>query len=140
MKFYLLRMAIRRSPTKMCGLSQVESLNLERVGNFATVFGELDHYLLVQPDIHLGGVVRIASVIQLLCQLFACRNAAVEIEQLHQVDNGMPPIELLLILAGKVRKNGRDIDLSLRCGRRRRGFGTAWAGGRRTGRLTAGAR
>src|SRR5262245_10724191 len=140
MKFYLLRMAIRRSPTKMCGLSQVESLNLERVGNFATVFGELDHYLLVQPDIHLGGVVRIASVIQLLCQLLACRNAAVEIEQLHQVDNGISPIELLLVLAGKVCKDSRDIDLSSRSGWRRCSFSTAWAGGRRAGPPTARAR
>lgn len=34
---------------------------------------------------HLGGVVRIAGVVQFFCELLACRETAVEIEQLYQV-------------------------------------------------------
>ena len=43
----------------------------ERVKNLSAVLCELDHYLLVQPDIHGSRVFHIAGVVQFLCQLFA---------------------------------------------------------------------
>ena len=56
------------------------NLCLERVRNLPAVLRELDHYLLVQPDIHVSRVCRVAGVVQFLCQLFASRQAAIEIK------------------------------------------------------------
>ena len=38
---------------------------LQIVGDLAAILGKLDHDLLVQPDIHLGRVLRVAGVMQL---------------------------------------------------------------------------
>jgi hypothetical protein len=56
------------------------NLCLERVRNLPAVLSELDHYLLVQPDIHGSRVFRIGGVVQFLCQLFASRQADIEIK------------------------------------------------------------
>jgi hypothetical protein len=34
-------------------------------------------------------------IVQFLCQLFACGKAAVQIDELHQIDNRVSPVELL---------------------------------------------
>ena len=79
----------------------------------------------------------VAGVIQFLCQFLARREAAVEIEQLHQIDDRLSPIELLFVLAGELGENGFDIDLRLRRAWCSRGFGAARARGCRTRRRAA---
>lgn len=57
-------------------------------GNVAAIFGKLSQHGLMQPHIHLGGVAHLVGRrAQLPGQFFACSEAAVEVEQLHQVDN-----------------------------------------------------
>ena len=46
-------------------------LVLEIGGDLAAIGGELDHHLLVQPDIHLGRILGVAGVMQLLGELLA---------------------------------------------------------------------
>src|SRR5262245_52481243 len=64
-------------------VEEISGLELGR--NLAAILGELGHDLLVQPDVHGGGVVHVAAVFELLSELLACRQAAVEIQELHQV-------------------------------------------------------
>jgi hypothetical protein len=49
----------------------------------------------MKPDVHRGRVTRIAGVVKFLCELFARGETAVKGEELHQIDDGVPPIELL---------------------------------------------
>ena len=44
---------------------------LQIVGDLAAILGELDHDLLVQPHIHLGRVLHVAGVMELLGELLA---------------------------------------------------------------------
>ena len=59
---------------------ELQTLDLEGVRHFSAVFRQLDHHLLVQPNIHRGRVIHIASVIQFLSQLLARGQAAIEVE------------------------------------------------------------
>ena len=66
------------TPSRMVGSNKWPlNLCLERVRNLPAVLRELDHYLLVQHGSRVG---HIAGVVQFLCQLFASRQAAIEIK------------------------------------------------------------
>src|SRR5205085_8933135 len=91
---------------------------------------KLGHHLLVQPDVHAGGIVGVAGVAELLGKLLARRETGVDVERLHQVDDGVLPVELLSLGGDRLVEDGSDVD---RLCRRRRGCcGTA--AGRRTAR------
>ena len=75
------------------------------VGHFAAVLRKLHHDLLVEPNIHGRRIVLVAGKMKLPGKLFARRKAGIEIEQLHQVDDRMPPVELLLVARGKLVEN-----------------------------------
>ena len=50
-------------------------------------------------------IVLVAGKMKLLGELLARRKARIEIEQLHQIDDRMPPVELLLVARGKLVEN-----------------------------------
>src|SRR6202022_4998940 len=52
----------------------------------AAIGSELGHHLLVQPDIHAGGIVGVAGIAEFLGELLARGKAGVDVERLHQVD------------------------------------------------------
>jgi hypothetical protein len=62
---------------------QVGSSGLDIAGQFTAIGCKLPHDLLMQPDIHGGRVIRVASVFQFAGELLASRQAAVETESLH---------------------------------------------------------
>ena len=68
--------------------------------HFAPVFGDLLDDLFVQPNIHLGGIVGIARVVQLSSEGFARGKTAVHFEQLQQVDDGLSPVKFLRVFGG----------------------------------------
>src|SRR4051812_37949870 len=67
---------------------------LEALRHLAAALGKLFHDLLVEPDIHFGRHIERAFVAELLCQFLAGAEAAVEVKQLHQVDDRLLPIVL----------------------------------------------
>src|SRR5262249_9647112 len=73
---------------------------LETVRNLAAAFGELGHDLLVQPDVHFRRAVERALVAKLLRQLLARAETAVEVEQLHQVDDRLFPVQFFTLAVG----------------------------------------
>src|SRR5262245_17110208 len=56
------------------------ALMLQVGGNLAAVLGQLEHDLLVEPDVHRRGIFGVAGVLQLSGQLLARRQAAVQFE------------------------------------------------------------
>jgi hypothetical protein len=98
-----------------------DPLALQRLRDLSAVLGQLNHDLPMQPDIHLCGIVHIAGVVQFFRQFLACRKAAVEIKQLHQIDNRLPPIKFFLFLASQFDEDSLYVDLGLRT-RARAGF------------------
>ena len=95
---------------------------LDVAGQFTAIGCKLPHDLLMQPDIHGGGVVRVASVLQFASELLASRQAAVETESLHQVDDRGSPGKLLALCRCGLVDDCRNVD-----GLRR------WRAGRRCG-------
>jgi len=63
--------------------------------HFAAVFGEFDHDLLVQPNVHRRRIFRAPGVVELGGKLLARGEAAVELEKLPQIDDRLSPIEIL---------------------------------------------
>jgi hypothetical protein len=59
---------------------QPRSCPLKALRHLAAAFRELDDDLLVQPDIHFGGAVKLTPVTKLLCQLLARREATVQFQ------------------------------------------------------------
>jgi len=59
---------------------QPRSCALKALRHLAAAFRELDDDLLVQPDIHFGGAVKLTPVTKLLCQLLARREATVQFQ------------------------------------------------------------
>src|SRR6516165_8623433 len=110
------------------GLGLTDPLSLQRFWNLSAIFRELDHYLLMQPDVHRSRVLGVARVVQLFRQLLARGKAAVQIEQLHQINDRVSPIELLLVLASEILEHGFDIDLNTNWTRGGRGRRAACAG------------
>ena len=60
---------------------------LETDRHHAAALGKLRHDLLVQPDVHFRRAIESSSVAELLRQLLAGAKAAVELEQLHEIDD-----------------------------------------------------
>ena len=81
----------------------------ETVRHLAAALGELCHDLLLQPDIHRRRAIESAGVAELLRQLLARAEAAVQFEQLHQIDDGVFPIEIFALLGGELGKNPVDV-------------------------------
>src|SRR5258708_2126882 len=63
-------------------LSAGSVLDLGR--QLAAIGRELGHHLLVQPDVHAGGVVGVAGVAQLLGEFLARRETGIDVERLHE--------------------------------------------------------
>jgi hypothetical protein len=77
--------AITGGAGKFCRIQATRLLHkgtliLQIVRNLATVLGELDHHLFVQPDIHCGRIFGVTSIVQLMCQLFARGKTAIQVE------------------------------------------------------------
>src|SRR5262249_11461828 len=99
---------------------------LKALRHFAAGLGELDHQLLVEPDVHCGRAVERAGIAELPRQLLARAEAAVQLEELHQIDDRCVPIEVLVLLVGELRNHRLDVRLRHRlAGRRRRRRGGA---------------
>jgi len=64
----------------------------------------------VQPDVHRRRVVHVAAVVQLARQRLAVLQAAVEAEQLHQVDDRRAPVQLLRVLLCHAVEHRLDVD------------------------------
>ena len=54
----------------------------------------------------------VALVVKLVCQVLARRGAAIQVKQLHQIDDRFPPIQPLLLLLGERVEHPGDIDRS----------------------------
>src|ERR1700722_1688736 len=107
----------------------------------ATIGSELGHHLLVQPDVHAGGVAGVAGVAKFLRQLLARGKTGMDIARLHQIDDRGPPLQLFALGLDRLVQDGRDIDgLSRRsrCGRRSSAGGRSCrTGGRARSRTAA---
>jgi hypothetical protein len=64
------------------------------VRQLAAVSCKYHHDLFVKPDIHRGGIIGIAIVVKLLCEFLTRKETAVYGQELHQIDDGVSPIEL----------------------------------------------
>ena len=71
---------------------------LKAFGHRAATLGKLRHDLLVQPQVHFGRAIEGAGVAEFLGQLFAGAKAAVELQQLHQIDDRLLPVEIFALL------------------------------------------
>src|SRR3954471_7015058 len=113
----------RKRPAPGAGLIAwsivVSVLDLRR--QLAAVGGELGHHLLVQPDVHARRVVGVAGVAELLGEVLARRKAGVDVERLHQVDDGVLPVQLLPLGRDRLVEDGSDVDGLRRRSRRSRG-------------------
>jgi hypothetical protein len=58
---------------------------LETVRHNTAALGKLRHDLLVQPDVHFRRTIELTFVAELLCELLAGGQAAVELEQLYSI-------------------------------------------------------
>src|SRR6185312_579885 len=110
--------AAKRKARVAVGLSirasgEASVLDLGR--QLATVGGQLGHDLLVQPDIHAGGIVAVARVAKFLRELLACRKARIDVERLHQVDDRGAPLQLLALGLDGLIEDGCDVDSRSRC-------------------------
>jgi len=84
-------------------------------GQLASAGGELGHDLLVQPDIHAGGIIGVAGIAQLLGKFLSCGEARIYVERLHKVDNRSPPFQLLMFCRDGFIQNRRHIHGLCRC-------------------------
>jgi hypothetical protein len=81
---------------------------LKAIRHLAAARGELHHDLLVQPNVHFRRAVESSSVAELLRQLLSAIETAVQVQQLHQVNDGFFPVVLFMLLAGGFRDYGFD--------------------------------
>ena len=65
------------------------------VRQLAAVSCKYHHDLVVKPDIHRIGITGIAIVVKLLCEFLTRKESAIYGQELHQIDGGVSPIELL---------------------------------------------
>ena len=72
----------------------------EALGHHAAALSELLRNLLMQPDVHFCRTGEGALVAELLRELFAGAQAAVELEQLHKIHDGFLPIQIFILLLG----------------------------------------
>jgi hypothetical protein len=73
-------------------------LVLETVRHHAAALSKFDHDLLVEPDVHFRRAIEFALVSEFLRQLLAGAKAAVQLEQLHQIDDRLFPVSEALSL------------------------------------------
>src|SRR5258705_8437504 len=78
--------------------------------NFAAIRGQFGHHLLVQPNIHAGGVAGITGVAEFHGKLLASAQAGVNVERFHQIDNRRSPLQLFLLVSDGLIENRCDID------------------------------
>ena len=90
---------------------------LRSAGTLPPFSASLVHDRLVQPDVHRGAVVGVAGIAQLVGEIGARLQAAVEIEQLHQVDDRGLPVQLLRVLGCHLGQDGGHVDRRRRSGR-----------------------
>jgi len=94
-------------PKNICAVKL--RLRLETVGHLAAAFSKLRHDLLVQPDIHVRRAIESAGVAEFLGQLFAGGKTAVQFQQLHQIDDRFPPIEVFALFVVKFLEDCFDV-------------------------------
>ena len=87
-------------------LSQIFQL----VGQFAAIRGEIHHDLLMKPNVHRGRVTRITAVMKFLCEFLARSKTAVQGKKLHEIDDGVLPIELLRCIIVQGVEHSGDVD------------------------------
>src|SRR5439155_19862143 len=92
------------------------TLRLETVGDLASALGDLCHDLLMQPDIHFRRTVERAFVAELLGELLARAQTAVELEELHEIDDRLFPIVRFLLRVGEFLDHGFDFGARHRLG------------------------
>jgi len=105
----------------------------------AAVVGDLLQHGLVQPHVHLGGIAHeVGRAAELDGEFLAGREAAVDVEQLQQVDDRDFPVELLRIRRRQLLELCDDVDDldGLRGRRGWRGGGAADVGLTRGGGVT----
>src|SRR5689334_22373851 len=118
--FYLVSQSKGPVRTRALSLSRRKNpLMLDFRRQLAAIGGELGHDLLVQPDVHAGGVVGVTGIAKLLGEFLAGGEAGVDVERLHQVDDRGPPFQLLMLGGHRLVQDRRDVD-ALRGRRRRR--------------------
>src|SRR4029077_9331122 len=86
------------------------------------------HDLLMKPNIHRGRVTRITAVMKFLCEFLARSKTAVKGKELHEIDDGVLPIELLRSFIVQGVEHSGDVDRwsgGRRCRSRRGGRGGA---------------
>src|SRR5262249_9938706 len=84
-------------------------LCLETIRHLSAALGKLCHDLLMQPDVHFRRAIKSASVAEFLRQLLAGAKAAVQFQQLHQVNDRPFPIIIFVLIVGEFRKNRVDV-------------------------------
>src|SRR3954471_1013742 len=101
----------RRAPSRTSSERPVAAaaLCLETIRHLAAALGELGHDLPVQPEVHLGGAIEGAGVAELLRQLLARTEAAVQFQQLHQIDDRLSPVEVFSLIVVQPLENGLDV-------------------------------
>jgi hypothetical protein len=60
---------------------------LQIVGDHSAALSKLFHALLVQPNVHFCRASQCSLLAEVLGELFSSAEAAVELEQLHEIDN-----------------------------------------------------
>src|SRR5690606_14604130 len=92
-------LAVRPERASISRRNEARSLNLsfsvqQLTRHISTVGGNASQHCLVQPDVHLCRVFHEAGrATQLDGQLFAGRKAAVELQELEQIDDGSSPVQ-----------------------------------------------
>src|SRR5882672_11431414 len=102
------------------GLRATIRLMLDLGRQFAAIRGKFGHYLLVQPDVHAGGIIAVTGVTELLGKVLARTEAGIDVERLHQVDDRGAPCQLFALCGSCLVHDGCDIDGLCRRSRRRR--------------------
>src|SRR5581483_10477793 len=100
----------------------------QRVRHFPAARGQLAHHLTVQPHIHARGILWIAAVAELVRERLAILETRIEVHQLHQIDDGALPVQLLAAGGGLLIEHRLDVNVWAR--RSARGCrARAWLGG-----------
>ena len=81
----------------------------QAIWHLSSTLSKLGHDLFVQPDIHLGRAIESASVTQFLGQLFAGGKTAVQFQQLHQINDRFPPIEVFALFVVEFLEDCFDV-------------------------------
>jgi hypothetical protein len=100
------------------GCRQALVLDLGR--QLAAIRRKLGHHLLVQPDVHAGGIIAVAGVTEFLGKLLAGAEAGIDVKRLHQIDDRGAPCQLFTLGGSRLVHDGCDIDGLCRRRRSRR--------------------